>query len=138
MSAEAGREAKKRVHVVGAVIVEDGRILCTQRGSGALAGRWEFPGGKLEAGESPEAALAREIREELGCTITVGTKVVTTEHEYDFAVVVLTTFYSKLADGRPALSEHTDSTWLAPAELATLNWAPADVPAVQQIQRDLA
>jgi len=138
MGAEAGSEAKKRVHVVGAVIVEDGRILCTQRGSGALAGRWEFPGGKLEAGESPEAALAREIREELGCTITVGTKVVTTEHEYDFAVVVLTTFYSKLAEGQPTLSEHTDAVWLAPADLATLDWAPADVPAVRQIQCELA
>lgn len=138
MSAEAGSEAKKRVEVVGAVIVEDGRVFCTQRGSGALAGRWEFPGGKLEAGESPEAALAREIREELGCTIRVGTKVVTTEHEYDFAVVMLTTFYSRLEHGLPTLSEHTDCVWLAPAELATLDWAPADVPAVRQIQRDLA
>lgn len=135
---EVGSEANKRVQVVGAVIVHDGRVFCTQRGSGALAGHWEFPGGKLEAGESPEAALVREISEELGCTISVGTRVVTTEHEYDFAVVVLTTFYCELADGQPTLSEHTDSVWLVPEELSTLDWAPADVPAVRQIQRDMA
>jgi 8-oxo-dGTP diphosphatase len=82
--------------------------------------------------------LTREIREELGCTIQVGDRVVTTEHEYDFAMVVLTTFYCELIDGEPRLTEHTDSAWLAPEELSTLTWAPADRPAVKQIQSDLA
>lgn len=131
-------EPKKRVQVVGAVIVANGQVFCTQRGPGSLEGRWEFPGGKLEPGESPTAALAREIMEELGCTVEVGARVVTTEHEYDFAVVNLTTFYCSVVDGAPTLSEHTASAWLPPSELATLNWAPADVPAVQQIQSDLA
>ncbi len=128
----------RRIEVVGAVIVERGRIYCTKRGPGNLEGYWEFPGGKLEPGESPEAALAREIREELGCTVRVGSRVVTTEHEYDFAVIVLTTFYCELTIGEPSLSEHTDSVWLAPQQLDTLMWAPADVPAVEQIRSDLA
>ena len=132
--AEAGR---RRIDVVGAVIVDDSLVYCTKRGQGSLEGHWEFPGGKLEPGESPASALTREIHEELGCTIEVGDKVVTTEHEYDFAVVVLTTFYCRLVDGEPILSEHTDSTWLPPGELANLNWAPADWPAVRQIQSDL-
>jgi 8-oxo-dGTP diphosphatase len=70
--------------------------------------------------------------------VRVGARVVTTEHEYDFAVIVLTTFYCSLIEGEPQLSEHTDSIWLPPAELATLDWAPADVPAVRQIQSDFA
>jgi len=135
---EVINEAKKRVQVVGAVIVGAGRVLCTQRGSGPLAGQWEFPGGKLEPGESPEAALAREILEELDCTVDVGARVVTTEHEYEFAVIVLTTFYCRIIEGEPAFSEHTAAAWLPPEELTTLNWAPADVPAVHQVQRDLA
>lgn len=127
----------KRIEVVGAVIVERGRVFCTQRGSGALAGRWEFPGGKLEPGESPREALVREIREELGCTVDVGAEVVTTDHPYDFAEVSLTTFYCTLADGFPELTEHADARWVDPEQLHTLDWAPADVPAVARVQREL-
>lgn len=129
---------KRRIEVVGAVIIRDGRVYCTQRGPGSLEGHWEFPGGKLEPGESPEHALAREIREELGCMIEVGAKVVATEHEYDFAVINLTTYYAVLVDGEPTLSEHTEGRWLLPTDLTTLDWAPADVPAVRQIQKALA
>ncbi|MGB2765472.1 MAG: (deoxy)nucleoside triphosphate pyrophosphohydrolase [Propionicimonas sp.] len=128
----------RRIEVVGAVIMQADRVLCTQRGAGSLAGRWEFPGGKVEPGESPEDALAREIREELGCTVKVGAKVVTTEHEYDFGVVSLTTFYCAVVKEEPTISEHTACVWLPPSELQTLNWAPADVPAVHQIQADFA
>ncbi len=128
--------AKRHIEVVGAVIVQAGQVFCTQRGRGSLAGFWEFPGGKLEGGEMPRDALSREIREELGCPVEVGAKVITTEHEYDFAVVSLTTFYCSLVGGKPKLSEHMASVWLSPGELATLDWAPADVPAVRQIQSD--
>ena len=130
---------KRHVAVVGAVIVRDDKVLCAQRGpSGALAGKWEFPGGKVEAGETPRDALAREIREELGCGVVVGAEVATTTHEYDFAVVTLTTFYCELSAGEPAQSEHASILWLEPASAAKLDWAPADVPAVRRIQRDLA
>lgn len=138
MQIDGSGDTKRQIQVAGAVIVDNGRVLCTQRGPGSLEGRWEFPGGKLEPGESAEDALVREIREELGCTVRVGARVVSTEHEYNFAVIVLTTFYCSLVDGEPRLSEHTDFIWLPPAELASLNWAPADVPDVHQIQSDFA
>lgn len=125
---------KKYVDVVGAVIQRDGLVLCTQRGSGHLAGKWEFPGGKIEAGESPRGALEREIREELLCDVKVGDVVTTTTHEYDFAVITLTTFYGELVGGEPELTEHADARWLPPADLDSLDWAPADVPAVAKIR----
>jgi len=120
----------KEVVVVGAVIVVDGLILCTQRGTGPLAGLWEFPGGKIEPGESPQEALVREIREELGCAIMVGDEVTTTRHEYDFATIVLTTFICSLEDGDPVLTEHAEAQWLPSARLTELEWAPADLPTV--------
>ncbi|MEA4943839.1 MAG: (deoxy)nucleoside triphosphate pyrophosphohydrolase [Propionicimonas sp.] len=130
--------ARRKLTVVGAVIVDGGRVLCTKRGTGPLAGRWEFPGGKVEPDESPEEALTREIFEELDCVVDVGSPVVTTTHQYDVAEVTLTTYYCTLRSGTPTLSEHTASTWLAPEDLHTLHWAPADLPAVEQVQRDLA
>lgn len=130
---------KKHLDVVGAVIVRAGTILCAQRGpSGALAGKWEFPGGKIEQGESPREALEREIAEELGCRISVGETVTSTTHEYDFGIVTLTTFYCELVEGEPELSEHQAVLWLPHAELPSLEWAPADVPAVDLIQQKYA
>ena len=129
----------KRIHVVGAVIIKDGLVLCAQRGEGAsLPGFWEFPGGKIEPGESPVAALKREITEELGCVIEVGDEVNTTMHEYEFGTIVLTTYYCSLTSGTPTTSEHAAIRWLSPVELTTIIWAPADIPAVHQIQTDLA
>lgn len=125
----------KQINVVGAVILRDGRVLCAQRGpSGALGGLWEFPGGKIEVGETPRAALEREIVEELCCQVDVGDEVVTTAHEYDFGTVNLTTFYCELVSGEPQLTEHSEVVWLAPNHLGTLEWAPADIPAVELIQ----
>ena len=131
--------AKKQINVVGAVILRNGLVLCAQRGgSGALAGMWEFPGGKIEPGETPRDALVREIREELLCTVNVANEVTTTAHEYDFGVVNLTTFYGELEDGEPVLTEHQNVQWLAPKELHELEWAPADIPAVHLIQEHFA
>lgn len=129
---------KKQINVVGAVIVDDDKVLCAQRGpSGALAGMWEFPGGKIELGETSRDALEREIHEELHCVVEVGDEVTTTRHEYDFGVVTLTTFYCTLVSGTPVLTEHAAVTWLAPRDLGTLDWAPADIPAVEKIQAEL-
>ena len=126
----------KRINVVGAVIIRDGLVLCAQRGPlGSLAGRWEFAGGKIEPGESPRAALVREITEELHCDIEVGEQVTTTTHEYDFGVVTLTTFYCRLVAGTPELTEHAAIRWLSPADLTLIDWAPADLPAVAMIQQ---
>ena len=123
---------KKEIHVVGAVIKSNNKILCAQRGPGkALAYLWEFPGGKVEPGETDKEALEREIREELLCKIEVKNKVTTTRHEYDFGFVNLTTFECDLLEGEPALTEHVAVKWLAVEELATLEWAPADIPAIE-------
>lgn len=125
----------RRIAVVGAVIVRDGHVMAAQRGgSGSLAGLWEFPGGKIEAGESARAALEREIAEELDCVVEVSDEITTTVHAYDFAEVTLTTFYCALVDGEPTLTEHTAVRWLLPQELDSLEWAPADVPAVALVK----
>jgi 8-oxo-dGTP diphosphatase len=125
----------ERLEVVGAVIVEAGRVFCTQRGTGPLAGLWEFPGGKVEPGETAREALAREIREELGCSIDAGQEVARTTYRYPFGDVTLTTFLCTIRTGSPRLSEHTDARWLLPDELTSLDWAPADLPAVEHLQR---
>ncbi len=121
------------------MITRDGLILCAQRGQqGALAGFWEFPGGKIEPGETPREALEREINEELRCIVKVGEEVTTTTYEYAFGVVTLTTFLCRLVEGTPRLTEHANIKWLPRAELAGLEWAPADLPAVDLLQTGLA
>jgi len=131
--------AKRRIEVVGAVLVKDGLVLAAQRSQTmSLSGLWEFPGGKIERGESPEQALRRELEEELKCVVEVGEHVETTAHEYDFAVVVLSTYFCTLLSGMPQLVEHSDVAWLRADELTSLPWAPADVPAVARVVQVLS
>lgn len=128
----------KQIHVVGAVITRDGLVMCAQRGpDGNLPGLWEFPGGKVEPGETQRDALAREVTEELGCTIEVGREITTTTHIYEFGQVTLTTFYCLLVTGTVTMTEHVGIMWLKPGELDTIAWAPADIPAVALIQAEL-
>lgn len=120
-----------RITVVGAVIVRGGLVLAAQRGVGALAGLWEFPGGKVEPGESPRDALAREIVEELGCRIAVGDEITTATHHHDFGTVTMTTYTCALISGTPVPAEHAALRWLPPSELGELDWAPVDRPTVR-------
>ena len=129
----------RRISVVGAVIAREGRILAAQRGSeGSLPGLWEFPGGKIEPGETPRGALEREIEEELSCEVDVGDEVATTTHEYEFGQVTLTTFRCRLVSGEPRLTEHASIRWLLPSELDDVQWAPADIPAVERLKAELS
>lgn len=130
---------KKQINVVGAVIVKDKKILAAKRGSEmSLPGLWEFPGGKIEPGETPEQALQRELQEELLCSADIGEHIETTAHEYDFGIVTLSTYYATLEAGRPQLTEHAEIRWIPPADLLTVEWAPADIPAVERIMQDHA
>lgn len=122
------------IRVVGAVFHDGERFLaCRKKPGKPLEGHWEFPGGKIEPGETPEQALAREIHEELGLKAEVGPKVTTTTYEYDFATIELTTFYCTLVDGDLRLTDHDDTRWVTSTEAAHLTWAPADIPAVEAI-----
>jgi 8-oxo-dGTP diphosphatase len=123
----------REIRVVGAVIVHDGLVLCAQRGTGELAGLWEFPGGKVEDGESAPEALAREIEEELGCRVAVREEIATARHAYRFGTVVMTTFRCELTAGTPHPAEHRELRWLPPSALPQLEWAPVDLPTVRLI-----
>ncbi|MDN8594834.1 MULTISPECIES: (deoxy)nucleoside triphosphate pyrophosphohydrolase [unclassified Corynebacterium] len=127
----------KLIDVTGAVIIRDGAVFAAQRGPGkALAGKWEFPGGKIEPGETPEQSLARELKEELLVDAAVHDHITTTEYTYDFGTVRLSTFHCTLAPGtEPTLTEHADSRWVPLTELTDLDWAPADIPAVELIAK---
>ena len=122
------------IRVVGAVFHDGERFLaCLKKPGKPLEGHWEFPGGKIEPGETPQQALAREIREELNLIAEVGQKVTTTTYEYDFATIELTTFYCTLVDGDLRLTDHDATKWVTSTEAAHLAWAPADIPAVEAI-----
>ena len=124
--------SKKIIKVVAAAIERDGKIFCAQRPEGkSLGGFWEFPGGKLEEGESPEQALIREIKEELNSEIQIISYINEASYDYEFGTVVMKTYHAELISGNLELLEHQNSTWLAPHELSTINWAPVDRPAVR-------
>jgi 8-oxo-dGTP diphosphatase len=125
---------KRRIAVVGAVLERGGLILAARRAPGMTQpGLWEFPGGKVEPGETPAEALRREIAEELGCTVDVGAHVATCEHENGSGIVILDTYRCTLVAGEPRASEHDEIRWLAPEDLADLPWSPADLPTVRRL-----
>ena len=121
----------KTISVVAAMIEADGRVFATQRGYGPQKDGWEFPGGKIEPGETPEAALAREIREELDAEIIVGEKVVQVEYDYPAFHLSMGCYRCALASGHLTLREHEAARWLSPGELDSVPWLPADVIAVE-------
>ena len=127
---------KKHINVVAAVIVNDkNEILCALRSPiMALPNLWEFPGGKIEVGESHEVALAREIQEELGITIEVGKNVENTYYEYDTFTIQLISYFATILSGELNATEHAELKWMTPEKLLTLDWAPADIPAVEKLK----
>ena len=123
----------KTICVVAAVIESNGLIFCTQRGYGEWKDWWEFPGGKIEKGETPQEALKREIREELNCDISVGGLLGTVEYDYPKFHLSMQCFMCSLADGGPRLLEHEDARWLPVDKLDTLKWLPADKEVIGRI-----
>ena len=125
----------KTVKVVAAVIVKDGKILATQRGYGEFKGFWEFPGGKVEPGESGSVALAREILEELKARVVVGDLISTVEYDYPSFHLSMECFWCELVDGSSIeLTEHEAARWLGVDELESVEWLPADVEVVERIR----
>jgi 8-oxo-dGTP diphosphatase len=119
--------------VVGAAIIADGRLLAAQRAApAALAGGWELPGGKVEAGETDEQALVRECREELGIDITVGRRVGGVWPVHDGYVMHVWT--AAIAGGEPTALEHSELRWLTEAELFDVPWLPADLPVIEAVR----
>ena len=131
----------KTIEVVAAIIVNDGKILCTQRSENKhsyLSKKFEFPGGKVENGESLAQALIREIKEELNMTIGVEQLFLTVEHSYPDFAIIMNSFICHTQNRDLTLHEHLDALWLDVAELDSLDWAAADIPIVEQLKVSLS
>ena len=127
----------KQINVVAAVIIRDGKVFATQRGYGEFKDWWEFPGGKIEAGESPQQALVREIREELDTTIEVGELLQTVEWDYPTFHLTMHCYMCSLINDALHLNEHEAARWLSSEELRSVNWLPADDQLLPLIEREL-
>ncbi len=123
----------KRIEVVAAIIAENGRIFATQRGSGDFKDMWEFPGGKMEPGESREEALVREIREELDTEVSVDDFLCTVEYDYPAFHLTMHCFICSVVSGALVLREHEAARWLSKDELYSVDWLPADVGVINVI-----
>lgn len=132
----------KTINVVAAIIKatdEKGEpiIFATQRGYGDFKGGWEFPGGKIEEGETPEAALVREIREELDTEIEVGELLDTIEYDYPTFHLSMKCFWSSIVSGDLVLKEHEAARWLTKDEIFDVEWLPADISLVGRIKENM-
>ena len=129
---------RKHIEVVAAIIVRDGRIFATQRGYGEWKDWWEFPGGKIEPGESPEDALRREIREELATEIEVDELLTTVEYDYPKFHLTMQCYLCTIISGDLTLLEHEDARWLALDELDCVKWLPADKDVIEKLSTTFA
>lgn len=124
-------------HVVAAIILKDGKVFATRRGYGEWKGWWEFPGGKIEAGETPQAALVREIREELDAEISVGGLLDTVEWDYPDFHLTMHCYLCTLLSESMHLNEHEAAAWLTADTIMSVNWLPADVVLLDKIEKVL-
>ena len=123
----------KKIRVVAAIIIDDGKVFSTQRGYGEFQGGWEFPGGKIEANETPEDALVREIKEELDTEIEVVELLDTVEYDYPTFHLSMDCFICNIKSGDLVLKEHEAAKWLSKEELDSVDWLPADLGLIPKI-----
>ena len=126
-------EERKHIEVVAAIISDGNRIFATQRGYGEWKDWWEFPGGKMEPGETPEVALQREIREELATEIFVESLLTTVNYDYPNFHLTMHCYLCKVKNGNLTLLEHEAAKWLTRDELSSVKWLPADEEVVKKI-----
>ena len=127
----------KTVRVAAAIIINDGKVFATQRGYGEFKDGWEFPGGKIDAGETPEEALVREIKEELDTEVEVKELLETVEYDYPKFHLSMDCFICKIKAGELVLKEHEASQWLTKETLDSVEWLPADLGLIEKIENYL-
>ena len=127
----------KTIRVVAAIIRDGDKVFATQRGTGDFTGGWEFPGGKIEDGETPQQALIREIEEELEVDVTVGDLIETIEYDYPLFHLSMDCFWCSLTKGLPVLREHAAAKWLTKDTIDSVQWLPADEGLVNKIKQAL-
>ena len=128
---------KKNIHVVAAIIRRDDEVFATQRGYGNYKEWWELPGGKIEAGETPKQALAREILEELAADISVEDFLTTVEYDYPEFHLSMACYWCSVKEGHLTLLEHEAARWLPLENLRQVNWLPADVLVIEEIEKTI-
>ena len=130
--------SRKTINVVAALIRDGKRVFATARGYGNYKGWWEFPGGKVEPGESPENALVREIREELDSEISVDEYISTIEHDYPEFHLSMRCYWCSLISGDLVLKEAEDAKWLDVETIDSVKWLPADITLIDEIKKRMA
>ena len=123
----------KKIEVVAAILHRDGAYFATQRGYGEFEGMWEFPGGKIEPGESRDVALKREIQEELGVDIAIENLLCTTEYDYPSFHLTMHCYLCSIASGEIELREHKSARWLTAETLDSVEWLPADKDVISRL-----
>ena len=124
----------KKIEVVAAILHRDGAYFATQRGYGEFEGMWEFPGGKIEPGESRDIALKREIQEELGVDIVIEDLICTTEYDYPSFHLTMQCYLCSIASGEIELREHKSALWLTSDKLEDVAWLPADKEVIDKLK----